>query len=76
MEETPLLEAQTPEIEADKAPMTPKLACSSDRHQPAEGRDGNTVRNRVSGFQKRETKNSGGGVLLGGGGGGNAGFIA
>ena len=56
--------------------MTPKLASSSDRHQPAGGRDGNTVRNRVSGFQKRETKNSGGGVLLGGGGGGNAGFIA
>lgn len=76
MEETPLLEAQTPEIEADKAPRTPKLASSSDRHQLAGGRDGNTVRNMVSGFQKRETKNLGGGALLGGGSRGNAGLIA
>jgi len=74
MEETPLLETQTSSIEADKAQRMPKLASSSDRHQLAGGRDGNTVRNRV--FQKRETKNTGGGALLGGGSSGNAGLIA
>mmetsp|Transcript_17535 Transcript_17535/g.37043 ORF Transcript_17535/g.37043 Transcript_17535/m.37043 type:complete len:969 (-) Transcript_17535:411-3317(-) len=60
---------------APKKPTMPKLATDSDRPQLAGGRE-NKVRDRISGFHKRETRRSGGGQILGGGSGGSAGFIS
>jgi hypothetical protein len=85
MEEVPLLDMKsTPEQESkpileqgtDKAPKKAKLASSDDTPRLAGRRDQVTGRsNRISGFHKRESRNSGGGQLLGGGSSGFAGFI-
>lgn len=56
-------------------PRRPKLASNGDLPRLAGGRDRETARNRLSGFQTRESRRSGSGQLLGGGSSGFAGFI-
>lgn len=83
VEETLLLDMQSepdkeskPKLEQgrDTAQRKPKLANNGDTARLA-GRRDETGRNRISGFQTRESRRSGSGHLLGGGSGGFAGLI-
>lgn len=81
VEETRSLDIQSepdkesrPKLEQGRDSRKPKLAINDDNARLAGGRDG-IRKNRISGFQTRESRRSGSGQLLGGGSGGFAGFI-
>ncbi len=83
VEEVRLLEMQSePDLESkpalelgtDNNARKPKLAINGDTNRLAGRRDEN-VRNRMYGFQTRESRRSGSGQLLSGGSSGFAGFI-